>query len=31
MGDKELPYMLNRWKEKLFATIRKLKAGESNA
>ena len=28
LGDKELPYVLNRWKEKLFSKARKLKAGE---
>jgi len=30
MGDKELPYMLGRWRDKLFAPKRKPKAGEDN-
>ena len=30
MGDKELPYMVKRWKEKLFGSAEKLKAGEGN-
>jgi len=32
MGDKELPYMLGRWKDRLFSVIRKRerKAGEGN-
>ena len=31
MGDKELPYMLGRWKEKLSAVFRKLKANGPKA
>ena len=31
MGDKELPYVLGRWKEKLSALYRKIKAGKANA
>jgi len=30
MGDKELPYVLGRWKEKLLTRIHKPKAGEGN-
>jgi len=30
MGDKELPYMVGRWKEKLFQLIGKVKAGKVN-
>ena len=30
MGDKELPYLLGRWKTKLFGTKRESKAGEAN-
>lgn len=30
MGDKELPYLLNQWKEKISAALRKPKAGEGN-
>jgi branched-chain amino acid transport system permease protein len=30
LGDKELPYMLGLWKEKLFALIHKIKAGKTN-
>ena len=30
MGDKEIPYLLGRWKEKLFILFRKIKAGKVN-
>ena len=30
MGDKELPYMLGRWKDRLSSAIRKREAGEGN-
>ena len=30
MGDKELPYILNRWKDKILAAKRKPKVGEKN-
>jgi len=30
MGDKELPYMLGRWKDRISSAVRKRKAGEGN-